>query len=228
MARVGSNLAMGRPHGISQEMPWELRASRLPEWNVRQRYFPLSREHGRWMNIDELRHLSIYRPVLSCPVLSYPILSILSIYLSIHPSIHRSIYLSTYLPIYLSTYLPIYLSTYLPIYLSTYLPIYLSIYLSTYLPIYLSTYLPIYLSTYLPIYLSTYLPIYLSIYLSTYLPIYLSHSFIFTHFLLAASKFGGLPTLEWGYFLMTPRNGWSPNSFAPVDFTALNTWTKQP
>ena len=58
------------------------RASRLPEWNVHQRHFPLSREHGHWMNIDEYR-TSIYLsyPILSCPILSYPILSYLSIYL---------------------------------------------------------------------------------------------------------------------------------------------------
>jgi hypothetical protein len=152
MARVGSNLAMGHPHGISQEMPWELRASRLPEWNVHQRHFPLSREHGHWMNIDEYRHLSIF-PILSYPVLSFPILSY---------------------------------------------PIYLSI-----------------------------CSIYLSYLILSYL-IYLSISLIFTHFLLAASKFGALLTLERGYFLMTPRNGWSPNSLTPVDFRALNTWTKQP
>ena len=106
MARVGSNLAMGHPHGISQEMPWELRASRLPEWNVHQRHFPLSREHGHWMNIDEYRHLSIFPilsyPVLSFPILSYPILSYLSIYLSV-----LSIYLIlSYLILsYLSIYL---------------------------------------------------------------------------------------------------------------------------
>ena len=103
MARVGSNLAMGHPHGISQEMPWELRASRLPEWNVHQRHFPLSREHGHWMNIDEHRHLSIFTilsyPVLSFPILSYPIyLSVLSIYLILsYLILSYLIYLSIYL-----------------------------------------------------------------------------------------------------------------------------------
>ena len=148
--------------------------------------------------IHESTNLSIYLsyliishknsyPILSCLILTYPIVSypylcrsISSYPIHIRPSgfvflcaeKHGRVPSLTYssFPIRIivanrippNQYIPIYLPTYLLTYLPTYLPIYLSTYLSTYLP----TYLHIYLSTYLPpIYLSTYLPTSLSIHL---------------------------------------------------------------
>ena len=101
--------------------------------------YPADRPYlSTYLPIYRLIYLPIYlptypsiHPILSCPILSYPILSIyhdLSIYISRYPS---NIY-----PIILSIYsdrstLFVYLPSYLPTYLPTYLSIYLSIHLCT-------------------------------------------------------------------------------------------------
>jgi hypothetical protein len=151
-----------------------------------------------YKRIHESTNLSIYLsyliishknsyPILSCLILTYPIVSypylcrsISSYPIHIRPSgfvflcaeKHGRVPSLTYssFPIRIIVANRIPPNQYIPIYLPTYLLTYLPIYLSTYLPTYLPIYLPIYISIYLHIYrLFTYLPIYLPPYPSIHL-----------------------------------------------------------